>query len=182
MGTGGEYPATRLAAPSFERVRDERRPHFIWLPKARHEIERTVFLPPLLDDAVQPKEGRYPHVRRAMNPNLLVLMLDHSVEKRHQVFFCGCAELDRDVDVLESESRNRRRFIGQRVPRVFGDALNLLTYFSLYASLAAISAPRLTDLLTATVEIFNWRANAVMLMPSSRTAQKHNKLRALTSR
>lgn len=43
------------------------------------------------------------------------------------------------------------------------------------------SAPLATDLLTATVELFNRRAMAAMLMPGSRSAQKHKNLRAGTS-
>jgi len=43
-----------------------------------------------------------------------------------------------------------------------------------------MAAPRVTDLLTAFVEIFSRRARDAMLLPSSRTAQKQNKLRART--
>jgi hypothetical protein len=60
---------------------------------------------------------------------------------------------------------------------VDGDALNLLTYIRVYPFFLAISAPRLTDLLTDTVEIFSSRASEAMLTPNSRAAQKQNRLR-----
>ena len=64
------------------------------------------------------------------------------------------------------------------------DALDIYSFSSkrLHPFSAAIFFPALTDLLTADKARCNLLDSSVMLMPSSLTAQKHNKLRAAIRR
>ena len=77
FGLPGQLEPTSLAAiatVTFQHGGDERRPHFVGLPKTVHEGKRALALPALLDDTIQADKRGDPHVCRTVNPYLLAFM------------------------------------------------------------------------------------------------------------